>query len=63
MKARVNPDICVGCTLCVGTCPAVFRMEADKAVANRDPVSPDLQECCRRAAEECPVAAIEITET
>jgi ferredoxin len=46
----------------VGTCPEVFRMEGDKAIANRDPVSAGLQECCRKAAEECPVAAIEVTE-
>ncbi|MFA5156725.1 MAG: ferredoxin [Candidatus Omnitrophota bacterium] len=62
MKAVVNPEICIGCTLCVGTCAEVFRMEGDKAVANRDPVPPNLYDCCRRAAEECPVAAIEITE-
>lgn len=62
MKATVNPDICIGCTLCVGTCPEVFRMEADKAVAHLSPVPPALQQQCKQAAEECPVAAIEISQ-
>jgi len=62
MKAKVNPDICIGCTLCVSTCPEVFRMEDDKAVAFADKVPAKLYELCRRAADECPVAAIEITE-
>jgi ferredoxin len=62
MKAKVNPDLCIGCTLCVGTCPEVFRMEQDKAMAYVNPVPEASYELCRRAAEECPVIAIEIIE-
>jgi len=62
MKAIVNPEVCIGCTLCVGTCPEVFRMDGDKAVTQLNPVPANLQESCKRAAEECPVAAIEISE-
>lgn len=58
MKARVDPDICIGCTLCVETCPQVFRMEADKAVAYVSIVPGGIEDICRQAADECPVDAI-----
>ncbi len=58
MKARVESDICIGCTLCVQTCPQVFRMEGEKAVAYVDVVSKDAEDTCRQAADECPVTAI-----
>jgi ferredoxin len=34
----------------------------DKSVAYVDEVPQDLQECAKKAAEECPVQAIQITE-
>lgn len=58
MKARVEPDICIGCELCVQTCPEVFRMEADKAVAFVSIVPGDIEDTCKQAADECPVTAI-----
>lgn len=60
MKAVVDPEKCIGCTLCVQTCPEVFRMEEDKAVAYADPVPPEKEESCREAAESCPVDAIAV---
>jgi ferredoxin len=60
MKAKVDPDICIGCGLCVSTCPDVFRMQDDKAVVFVDTVPPNAQDSCRKAQEECPVAAIEV---
>ena len=62
MKARVDPDICIGCTLCTQTCPEVFRMESDKAIAYLSSVPKNVEDTCRKAAEECPVAAIRIKE-
>jgi len=62
MKAFVDPDICIGCSLCVQTCPEVFKMETDKAVAYLDPVPVQLKDSCARAAQDCPVEAIKITE-
>lgn len=58
MKATVNPDTCIGCGLCVSTCPAVFEMQGDVAVVVADPVPPEAEVSCREAAEGCPVSAI-----
>ena len=58
MKARVEPDICIGCGLCVDTCPGIFRMEGDKAVAFVTQVPKELEEACKKATDECPVTAI-----
>ena len=62
MKAKVDPDICIGCTLCVQTCPQVFRMEADKAVAYMSVVPKGVEGALRQASDECPVTAIAIIE-
>ena len=61
MKAKVEPDICIGCGLCVQTCPEVFRMEADKAVAHVETVPKGVEVACRQAADDCPVTAIIIS--
>jgi ferredoxin len=60
MVALVNPDTCIGCTLCTTTCSEVFRIEGDKAVAYNNPLTLREHECTRQAAEECPVQAITI---
>ena len=60
MKAFVNPDLCTGCELCAQTCPEVFRMEGDKAVAFANPALADDEASCREAAQDCPVEAISI---
>ncbi|MDD5583677.1 MAG: ferredoxin [Candidatus Omnitrophica bacterium] len=62
MKAVVNQEICIGCTLCVQACPGVFRMEGDKAVAYVEPVPEVSSDLCRSAASQCPVTAITIIE-
>ncbi|HAM36627.1 MAG TPA: ferredoxin [Elusimicrobia bacterium] len=58
MKAKVDPDLCIGCELCVNLCPEVFRMEDGKAVAFAEPAQPSAQADCRQAAGDCPVNAI-----
>ena len=60
MKAKVDPDVCIGCGLCVDTCPEVYRMEADKAVVYVEVVPVKLEDLCRKAKEECPVDAIRV---
>lgn len=52
-KVKVNPDMCVGCSLCVCTRPEVFEMGDDghaKAVA----------ECEGDLGFDCPAGAIEV---
>lgn len=63
MKAKVIPETCIGCGICVGICPEVFRMVDGKAVVIIEVVPPDLRVLCRQAAADCPVQAIEIKET
>jgi len=58
MKAKVDPDSCIGCGLCETLCPEVFRLEDDKAVAYVATVPLEAEEACRKTADECPVAAI-----
>lgn len=63
MKAQVNDETCIGCGLCVETCPAVFEMNDDDiAVVKGDSVPGDAEDDCREAAESCPVDAITIEE-
>jgi ferredoxin len=62
MKATVDPDLCVGCELCVQLCPDVFAMKGDVATAVVDEVPTDIEASCRDTAEACPVSAIAVTE-
>jgi ferredoxin len=62
MKAKVDPDLCTGCELCVDTCPDVFEMQDDIAVVKVDVVPADSQECAEESAETCPAEAIEIEQ-
>lgn len=58
MKAKVDPELCIGCGLCVQTCPEVFKMEGDKAIVYVAIVPPESEENCKKATDECPVTAI-----
>jgi ferredoxin len=62
MKALVDPEVCIGCELCTQTCPDVFKMQGDKAVAYTDPVPDTASQACKQAAEDCPVEAIKIEQ-
>jgi len=58
MKARVEPDICIGYALCAQACPEVFKMEGDKAAVYTNIVPKDIEDKCRQAKDDCPVTAI-----
>lgn len=60
MKVKVDPDTCIGCGLCVNTCPDVFELEGDKAVVKSEEISGDVESCAKQAADDCPVNAISI---
>lgn len=62
MRAIVNPEVCIGCTLCTQVCPEVFRMEGEKAVAFTPTIPEGVKETCSNTAEQCPVGAIRIEE-
>jgi len=62
MRAKVDADVCTGCELCTQTCPEIFSMEGDVAVAKDIVVPPECEDTCRQAAEECPVEAIIIKD-
>ena len=42
------------------TCPEVFRMEGDLAVAFADPVPADAELAAKQAADDCPTEEIKI---
>lgn len=62
MKAKVDAEACTGCGLCTQTCPEVFKIDDEKAVAYVDVVPQQAETTCKQAAEECPVEAIKIEE-
>jgi ferredoxin len=62
MKTVVDPDLCTGCELCVDTCPDVFEMEDDIAVAKVDQVPDGLEDDVREAADACPAEAISVED-
>jgi len=57
MRYFVN-DSCIGCGLCESTCPEVFHMNGDVAVAIEGEVL-ELALAAAEAKEGCPVGAIE----
>ena len=60
MRVELDHEGCIGCGLCVSTCPAVFQLAADgKAEAAQTPISEEEKADCRLAAENCPVSVIE----
>ncbi len=58
MKVKVDAELCVGCALCVNSCPDVFEMKEDKAIVKGDSVAPESEDCCKQSKDECPVEAI-----
>ena len=61
MKAKIDADACIGCSLCVTTCPEVYKMEDDKAVVFVSVVPEGAEDACKKGAEDCPVTAIVIS--
>jgi ferredoxin len=62
MKVRVDPELCTGDEICTQTCPEVFEMQGDKAVAKMEEVPENLEACAKEGAESCPSDAIIIEE-
>ncbi len=62
MKAKVDPDLCTGCELCVDTAPDVFEMKDDVAVAKTETVPDAAKDAAKEAADSCPAEAISLTD-
>lgn len=63
MKATVDKDLCIGCSLCAEICPEVFEMADDmiaKVIVAEIPAA--AIETARDATSSCPVDAIEISD-
>jgi len=59
MKAIVDQDLCIGCQLCVDTCPEVFDMGEDGfAHPIVEEIPHEEYDCVMEAVEICPVTAI-----
>ena len=60
MKATVNEN-CIGCGLCVGTCPVVFSM-GDDGLAHGSEIPANQLVEAETARDGCPVSAISIED-
>lgn len=61
MKVCVDVEVCTGCGPCVDICPEVFEMNDEGiAIVKMNPVSSELEDSCREAADSCPTDAISI---
>ncbi len=60
-KVSVDQDLCIGCGLCVDTCPDVFELN-DEGKAEPTANAADNIECAQDAADLCPTEAIVVEE-
>ena len=51
----VDKEKCIGCGLCVGLCSDSFILDMD---GKSEAIKTEADDCARRAAEHCPVKAI-----
>jgi len=61
-RAYVNPDLCIGCGLCVSLVPEVFRI-GEQGLSEAYAETPaDKIEDVVQAVDSCPVKAISIID-
>lgn len=62
MKAVIDRSGCIGCGLCAGTCPEVFRMAEDGLAEVYAPVDDTVIESAKEARDNCPASVISLEE-
>lgn len=63
MKVIVDPDTCLGCGICEGDCPEVFRLgDEPYALVLLDPVPEQYWDAVKQSVDDCPEQAISIKE-
>ena len=62
IKVNINEELCVGCGMCASLCPEVFEIENGKSKIKEEVILEKHQNCLKKAAENCPVEAIEVSE-
>ena len=62
MRALVDKDTCIGCGLCEGTCPEVFRINEEGTAETYADTTNENHEAVLVAAEGCPTGAIHMEE-
>ena len=58
MTFTVDSDLCIGCGLCIDTCPDVFDWDGNVAKAITSPVPSASEAAALEAEDGCPTDAI-----
>ena len=62
IQVSVDHDICVGNAMCITIATNAFKLNDERQAVSADPDG-DTEEIIMEAAENCPVAAITVTDT
>ncbi len=58
MKVKVDQDVCIGCGLCTGIAPDIFRLNEEGKAESFSEVSEAQKDSVQEAIDSCPVSAI-----
>ena len=62
MRVYVDKEACTGCGLCASSCPEVFEIDENLAVARSKNINDKNKELVKQAAKDCHLEAIKIEE-
>lgn len=62
MKVTIDQSGCIGCGLCAGTCPEVFRINEDGVAEVFSQPDAAQEEQAKEAEANCPVSVIAVEE-
>lgn len=60
IKIKIDEELCVGCGMCASLCPEVFELKEGKSAIKKEVNLEKYESQIKKAAENCPVEAIEI---